>query len=47
MLILKLLKKQKLTRTAKFDNGKNKLLIFVAEKCVNDHTKVNGDPKVK
>ena len=46
-VILNLLKKQKLTLTAKFDNGKYKLFNFVVENCVNDHNKVNGDPKIE
>ena len=47
MLILHSLKKQKLTLTAKFDNGKYRLLNFLAENCVNDHNNVNGDPKIE
>ena len=47
MLILNLLKKQKLTLTAMFVNGKYKLLNLEAKNRVNDHDKANCDPKMK
>ena len=47
MLILKLLKTHKWTLTAKFVNGKYKLLNLEAKNSVNDHDKANCDPKIK
>ena len=47
MLILNLLKKQKMTLTAKSDSGNYKLFNFVAENCFHDPNKVIGDRKVK
>ena len=42
----KAVKETKVTLTAKFANGKYKLLNFVAENCINDHNKVNSDTKI-